>query len=84
MTKLLEIYNTAFQTTLKVKDSEIKQYMEEQLNRPGAAAFLTPRSVIKDYIELLSLQRQNPDYSFSQYTCRSLRQKAFSCGEGRR
>jgi hypothetical protein len=65
LTKLLEIYNTAYQTTLTVNDSEIKQYMEDQLNRPGAAAFLTPRSVIKDYIEILSLQRQNPDYSFS-------------------
>jgi hypothetical protein len=66
LTKLLEIYNTAYQTTLTVKDSEIQQYMEDQLNRPGAAAFLTPRSVIKDYIEILSLQRQNPDHSFAQ------------------
>jgi hypothetical protein len=65
LTKLLEIYNTAYQTKLSVKDSEIQQYMEDQLNRPGAAAFLTPRSVIKDYIEIMSLQRQNPDYSFS-------------------
>ena len=66
LTKLLEIYNTAYQTTLTVQDSEIKQYMEDQLNRPGAAAFLTPRSVIKDYIEILSLQRQNSDHSFAQ------------------
>ena len=65
LTKLLEIYNTAYQTTLTVQDSEIKQYMEDQLNRPGAAAFLTPRSVIKDYIEILSLQRQNPNHAFS-------------------
>ena len=36
------------------------------VNRPGAAAFLTPRSVIKDYIEILSLQRQNSDHSFAQ------------------
>ena len=65
LTKLLEIYNTAYQTKLSVRDSEIQQYMEDQLNRPGAAAFLTPRSVIKDYIEILSLQRQNPNHAFS-------------------
>jgi ABC-type nitrate/sulfonate/bicarbonate transport system substrate-binding protein len=37
--------------------------MEEQLNRPGAVEFLTPRAVIKDYLEILDLIRQNPDES---------------------
>ena len=35
--------------------------MEGQLNRPGADEFLTPRTVIKDFIEILDLKRQNPD-----------------------
>ena len=34
--------------------------MEGQLNRPGADEFLTPRAVIKDFIEILDLKRQNP------------------------
>ena len=33
--------------------------MEGQLNRPGADEFLTPRAVIKDFIEILDLKRQN-------------------------
>lgn len=64
--KVLEIYNVANQTDLVVKGSDIEEYMEAQLNRPGAEAFLTPRAVIKDYIEILSLLRQNQDYSFNQ------------------
>ena len=35
--------------------------MEGQLNRPGADEFLTPRAVIKDFIEILDIKRQNPD-----------------------
>ena len=40
--------------------------MEGQLNRPGADEFLTPRSVIKDFLEVLDLKRQNPDVSIDQ------------------
>ena len=35
--------------------------MEGKLNLPGADEFLTPRAVIKDYIEILDLIRQNPN-----------------------
>lgn len=35
--------------------------MQGQLNRPGADEFLTPRAVIKDFIEILDLKRQNPN-----------------------
>lgn len=40
--------------------------MEGQLNRPGADEFLTPRSVIKDFLEVLDLKRQNPDVTVDQ------------------
>ena len=40
--------------------------MEGQLNRPGADEFLTPRAVIKDFIEILDLKRQNPDVDISE------------------
>lgn len=75
--KLLEIYNSANQTMLVVDDRAIEEYMEAQLNRPGAEAFLTPRAVIKDYIEILSLLRQNQDYSFSQILAERFGRKTF-------
>ena len=61
---LIEIYNANYHTDLNVSPSEIEHYMEEQLNRPGADEFLTPRTVIKDFLELLDLKRQNPALSF--------------------
>ena len=57
---LVKIYNTHYKTAINVTSSEIISYMEGQLNRPGADEFLTPRAVIKDFIEILDIKRQNP------------------------
>ncbi len=35
--------------------------MEEMFNKPGADEFLTPREVIRDFLNILSILRQNPD-----------------------
>ena len=58
---LNSIYNIHYRENISMTTEHIKMYMEEQLNRPGATEFLTPRSVIKDYLEILDLIRQNPD-----------------------
>lgn len=57
---LNNVYNIYHKEKINMSSQSIKLYMEEQLNRPGAAEFLTPRAVIKDYIEVLDLIRQNP------------------------
>lgn len=58
---LNNIYNVHYKITINIKMENIKLYMEEQLNRPGASEFLTPRAVIKDYLEILDMIRQNPN-----------------------
>ncbi|MBE6083144.1 biotin carboxylase [Acidilutibacter cellobiosedens] len=58
---LNNIYNVHYKEEISMTTENIKMYMEEQLNRPGAVEFLTPRAVIKDYLEILDLIRQNPD-----------------------
>ncbi|GBG94530.1 biotin carboxylase [Ligilactobacillus salitolerans] len=58
--RLTEIYNLHYRAQVELSLQEVQLYMEEQLNRPGADQFLTPRAVIKDYIEILDLIRQNP------------------------
>ncbi len=58
---LNKIYNIHYKQVEGMKTEHIKIYMEEQLNRPGAAEFLTPRAVIKDYLEILDLIRQNQE-----------------------
>lgn len=60
---LNNIYNTHYRENVVMTMQQIKIYMEEQLNRPGAAEFLTPRAVIKDYLEILDLIRQNKEES---------------------
>lgn len=66
---LNNIYNVHYKKNIVMTTEHIKMYMEEQLNRPGAAEFLTPRAVIKDYLEILDLIRQNPDESSENIIC---------------
>lgn len=56
---LVNIYNTYYKTAIDISTGDIVRYMEGQLNRPGADEFLTPRAVIKDFIEILDIKRQN-------------------------
>lgn len=59
--KLKEIFDFNFQTSIDITDVDIQAYMEEMFNKPGADEFLTPREVIRDFLNILSLLRQNPD-----------------------
>lgn len=61
--KLQIVYAASRTDAILFTPPEIKDYMEAQLNRPGAAEFLTPRAVIKDFLQILSLARQNRDQS---------------------
>lgn len=58
---LVNVYNVNYKESISISEDEIVAYMQGQLNRPGADEFLTPRAVIKDFIEILDLKRQNPD-----------------------
>lgn len=60
---LVNIYNVNYKESIDIAEEDIILYMEGQLNRPGADEFLTPRAVIKDFIEILDLKRQNEDVS---------------------
>ena len=58
--KLKEIFDFNYQTEVAVTDADIHLFMEELFNKPGASEFLTPREVIRDFLNILSLLRQNP------------------------
>lgn len=57
--KLQEIFLVVHPGEMPFDERRIAAYMQAQLNRPGAQAFLTPRAVIKDFLELLALARQH-------------------------
>lgn len=63
---LVNIYNINYKQEIEVSEGQIVKYMEGQLNRPGAHEFLTPRAVIKDFLEILDLKRQNEDITIDK------------------
>ncbi|PQA93142.1 biotin carboxylase [Chryseobacterium shigense] len=58
--KLKLIFDFNYKTELNISDDEIFAFMEEMFNKPGASEFLTPREVIRDFLNILNIIRQNP------------------------
>lgn len=58
--KLKEIFDYHYKTQINFNDNDIQQFMEEIFNKPGASEFLTPREVIRDFLNILNILRQNP------------------------
>ena len=58
---LKEIFDFNYQVNIDFPDEDIKTYMEELHNKPGADEFLTPRAVIRDFLNILNILRQNPE-----------------------
>ncbi|MBB6004620.1 ATP-binding protein [Arcicella rosea] len=58
--KLKAIFDYNYKTDIAISDNEIQLFMEELFNKPGASEFLTPREVIRDFLNILNIIRQNP------------------------
>ena len=58
--KLREIFNFNYKVNIDLSDDDIIAFMEEMFNKPGASEFLTPREVIRDFLNIMSILRQNP------------------------
>jgi hypothetical protein len=59
--KLKSIFDYNYNSDIQISDDEIQLFMEELFNKPGANDFLTPREVIRDFLSVLNILRQNPD-----------------------
>jgi len=59
--KLKAIFDFNYKTAIEISDNDIQQFMEELFNKPGASEFLTPREVIRDFLNILNIIRQNPN-----------------------
>ena len=60
--KLKGIFDINYSVEIDFSDDNIKQYMEHKLNQQGAAEFLTPREVIRYFLNMLNILRQNPSH----------------------
>lgn len=58
--KLKLIFDYNYKIEIDISDNDIQQFMEEIFNKPGASEFLTPREVIRDFLNILNIIRQNP------------------------
>ena len=61
LSKLKLIFDFNYNTEISISDDEIHFFMEEMYNKPGASEFLTPREVIRDFLNILNIIRQNPE-----------------------
>ncbi len=65
--KLAEIHAELFGYERKISQEENVSFIRAELGRVGADSRITPREVIRDYIELLDMVYQNPDMSISEF-----------------
>lgn len=54
------IFDLHYKTNIDFNKENIRSFMQEMFNKPGAEEFLTPREVIRDFLNILSILRQNP------------------------
>lgn len=64
--KLKSIFDLNYKTEINISDKDIQNFMEEMFNKPGASEFLTPREVIRDFLSILNILRQNPGVDIVQ------------------
>jgi hypothetical protein len=60
--KLKQVFDINYKTNVDITSEDIQLFMEELFNRPGASEFLTPREVIRDFLNIMSILRQNPGF----------------------
>lgn len=65
--KLKEVFDFNYKTKIEISDNETQLFMEEMFNKPGANEFLTPREVIREFLNILSIIRQNPNIDKNKF-----------------
>ncbi len=60
------IFDSHYKTNIDINEKDIESFMEEIYNKPGASEFLLPREVIREFLNILSVLRQNPNVTFKQ------------------
>lgn len=58
--KLTEIHAVLYEYTPDITENDMIEFIKLEFSRIGADSAITPREVIRDYIELLNIIHQNP------------------------
>lgn len=59
--KIAQIHAGYFGYTCTLRDADLVEFLTIEFGRVGTDTHLTPREVIRDFIELLDIMSQNPD-----------------------
>ena len=59
--KLMQMHGQLFDYTPSVTHDDLMCFLNVEYNRVGAETHITPREIIRDFIELLDILLQNPD-----------------------
>jgi hypothetical protein len=63
--KLKLIFDFNYKSEINLTEAEIQMFMEEMFNKPGASEFLTPGEIVRDFLNILNIIRQNPSVNKS-------------------
>jgi hypothetical protein len=64
--RLSNLYSEKEGTSPFVTDSEIEEFMRGELSRQGASELVTPREIIRDFLTMLNILRDNPGATFKE------------------
>jgi len=64
--RLAEVHAFNFGYDQALTTVDLKDFVQEIVNRLGAEALLTPGEIVRDFISVLNILRENPKISFSQ------------------
>jgi len=64
--KLLHIHAQIYNYTPTLSHEELVYFLNVEYNRVGAQTHITPREIIRDFIELVNILHQNPHKSVSE------------------
>lgn len=66
LTRMLEVFGRHHGEDPDLGSEDLQAFMQEVANRLGAEELLTPREVVRDFLAVLNLLRQNPGVGFAQ------------------
>jgi len=66
LTRLLDVHAAHHGYVPNLKSEDLRDFLQVAADRVGADTLQTPREVIRDFISVLNILRQNPQASFAQ------------------
>ncbi len=65
ITRINKLYSERYDYQIPLTNAQMQAFLSMSLSKAGADIMITPREIIRGYISLLHILRQNPDAAFS-------------------